>query len=199
MDKISTNLFRSVLLLEVAYFLLRGRLMHAAFFPDLTVIEQELARSFLRAVILAGVLVACWHFKSFPNFFTKPKFNRTTIVLMAAFFIQALVEQTRQVSGLSAQLTFAATTILVAMHEELAYRYVIQNWLEGWLSQKNRLVGSIAIASVVFTLYHYGAQPVSSFPSIFFASLLMGAIYIFSGKSISLVIVCHFICDLFYI
>jgi len=199
MKKISTNLFRTVLLLEVAYLVLRTKLMHASFFHDLTVIEQELARSVLRVVILAGVLVACWYFKSFPTFFTKPKFNRITIVLIAVFSIQTLLEQSHQVGGLSAQMTFAATTILVATHEELAYRFVVQNWLEGWLSKKSNLVGSIFFTSVVFTLYHLGAQPVISFPSIFFASLLLGAIYIFSGRSISLVIVCHFISDLFYI
>jgi membrane protease YdiL (CAAX protease family) len=196
---ISTGLFRAVILLEIAYLYLRTELMHSGYFHNLTVIEQELARSVVRAVILAGVLVACWHFKSFPGFTSKPRFNRPTLVLVIALLIQTLLEQSHEVTGLYAQLTFAATTILVAIREELVYRYVLQNWLQDWFSPKNGLAGSIFFTSVLFTFYHIGAQPLSSLPDIFFSGILLGGIYIFSGKSLSLVIICHFICDLFFI
>ena len=197
--KISTALLGSVIVLEIAYLYLRTTLKFANFFPGLTVIEQELVRSGLRALILAGVFLACWHFKSIPNFFRKPDFNRTTLFLLAALFIQAVMDQSHHVTGPAAQLTFAATTTLVAIREELEYRYVIQNWLAGWLAPKASVFGAILITSMLFTFSHLGAQPISHFPSIFIASLLLGAIYHHSGKSISLVIVCHFIFDLFYI
>lgn len=197
--KISTALFCTVILLEIAYLYLRTKLMYTDFFPNLTVIEQELSRSGVRAVILAGVLIAFWCFKSPPDFFKKPKYSRTTLALLVAVFMQAVVTQAHFVTGLSAQLTYAATTILVAMREELEYRYVIQNWLVGWLVPKGSIYPAILFTSVGFTFSHVGVQPISSFPDIFLTSLLIGAIYHHSGKSISLIIVCHFIFDLFYI
>ena len=197
--KIGTPLFFTVIPLEIAYIYLRTKLTHAEFFPLLTIIDQELAISCNRALTLALVLYACWHLNAFPDFFTKPKFNRTTIVLLMVIFFLALIVPKTHHTQLSAQLTFAATTIFVAVREELVYRYVLQNWLEGSLLPKVSLVGSIVLTSVLFTLYHLGVQPFYAMPWIFLASLLLGTIYIVSGKSLSLVIVCHFICDLLFI
>lgn len=84
------------------------------------------------------------------------------------------------------------------MREKLVYRYAIQNFLEGWLLPKDRLIGSIWITSVVFTLSHLGAQYVRYFLWIFLAGLLLGAIYFASGKSLTLVIFCHFVEDAFF-
>lgn len=199
MGKRSTPLFCAVILLEIAYLYLRTKLMYSGYFHDLTIIEQELARSVVRAASIVAVFIACWYYKSFPDFFSKPKFTRTTIVLLILFFIQTLVEPKAPLAGLPVQMTFAATTIFVAVREELVYRFVIQNWLEGWLLPKDRIFGSILLTSIPFTLHHLGAQPVTSFPSIFLASLFLGAIYTYSGKSLSLVIAVHFVCDLFFV
>lgn len=198
-DKKNTPLFLTVILLEIAYLFSRTNLLFSDYFHHLTPIGQELSRSVIRAVSIVLVLIACWQFKSFPNFFTKPKFNRTTTILVIAFFILGLVAPSSILAELSVRLTLAATTIVVAVREELVYRYVIQNWLEGWLLPKDRVVGSILWTSMLFTLYHTGAQPLYFFPWIFVASLLLGAMYIHSGKSISLVIACHLIFDLFFV
>jgi membrane protease YdiL (CAAX protease family) len=182
-------------LLEITYFFLRTQLNKATVFHDLTPIQHELIWSVLRAVSIVAVLIICWRYKSAPNFFTKPKFSHTTIALLLLFFIQIFIQPNSHGHDLPLQLTYAATTIFVAVREELVYRYVIQNWLEGWLMPKDRIFGSILITSILFTLYHLGAQPIASFPWIFLAGLLLGAIYIASGKSLSLVVACHFIED----
>lgn len=192
----SATLIRAVVLLEITYLFLRTKLNKATVLHDLTPIQHELIWSGLRAVSIVLVLTICWRYKSFPNFFTKPKFSKTTLVLLFLYIIQIFIEPKSHGHDLPLQLTYAATTIFVAVREELVYRYVIQNWLEGLLP-KERIFGSILLTSILFTLYHLGAQPITAFPSIFLASLLLGAIYITSGKSLSLVVACHFIDDVF--
>jgi membrane protease YdiL (CAAX protease family) len=197
MIKHSATLLRAVVLLEITYIFLRTKLNNATNFHDLTPIQHELMWGVLRAASIVAVLIICWRYKSNPNFFTIPKFNQTTLVLVLLFVAQIFFQPKMHGHDLPLQLTYAATTIFVVVREELVYRYVIQNWLEGWLLPNERIFGSILLSSIVFTLYHLGAQPIASFPSIFLASLLLGAIYNSSGKSLTLVVACHFIDDVF--
>jgi membrane protease YdiL (CAAX protease family) len=186
------------MLLEIPYLYLRTQLHKAAGFQHLTQIQHELMWSGLRAASIVAVLFTCWRYELLPDFFTKPKIGRTTIILLFLYVILILVWPKSHGQDLSVQMTFAATTIFVAVREELVYRYVIQNWIEGWLLPKDRIFGSILFTSILFTLYHLGVQPITSFPWIFLTSVLLGAIYISSGKSLFLVITCHFIIDVFF-
>lgn len=189
----------AVVVLEIAYLYLRTQITTSASFYDLSMIGQEVARSVLRGASLGAVLAACWIFKSPPEFFRKPEFNPTVIVLLILLILEVLAAPKSHVTGLSVQLTYAAATIFVAVREELVYRYVLQNWLQATLSTRLQVGGSILITSLIFTLFHIGAQPIESFGWIFLSSILMGAVYIFSGKNLGLVIAAHFIYDLLYI
>ncbi len=53
------------------------------------------------------------------------------------------------------QTVFAVTSVAVAFKEEFLYRGVLQNILEGRLG----LWWALVLSNIVFTLYHYGAQP----------------------------------------
>jgi membrane protease YdiL (CAAX protease family) len=187
------------MLLEITYLYSRTKLLNSGYYLDLSVIRQELSWTVLRAISLAVVLYACWRSKTFLQLFIKPTYNRTTIILLIVFFAITILTRKHSLSALPEQLTFAATTTFVAAREELVFRYVIQNWWEGWFLPKDKFVGSIFFTSILFTFYHIGAQPLYALPWIFLASVLLGAIYHYSGKSLPLVVVCHFICDLFYL
>ena len=87
---------------------------------------------------------------------------------------------------------FAATSLVVALREELLYRGVLQNLLDrpfGWL-------GSVLVSNAVFVLYHYGAWPFTP-PNLleFFAvGCLVGLLYRVSG-SLWLAIAVHALYD----
>ena len=197
--KISFTLLNTVLVLEALYFIARYFLLSAEFFDDLTFINQELSWTSVRALSLALVLHFCWRHKTIPDFLSRPNFSWKTVLLLTVFFVTTFLIRQSSTSVISEQVTLAATTVIVAFREELVYRYVLQNWLESWVSPQNHRMVPIFFSSITFTLYHIGAQPLWTFPWICIAGLLLGAIYKASGKSILLVIVCHFICDLFFI
>jgi membrane protease YdiL (CAAX protease family) len=183
--------------LEIAYLYMRTKLIGIPEFVHMSVIAQEIVRCIPRAVILACMLLVLWRFNSFPEISFNFRVNRTVafliVVLMAEsylFFVHPKVE-------LVEHLTFGVTTILVAVREELEYRYVLQNWLLQRVAPKFNIVVSLLMTAIVFTLSHLGAQSIGSFPGIFFASVLLGCIYHFSGKNITTVIICHFLADMF--
>lgn len=94
--------------------------------------------------------------------------------------------------SVTTQLVFAVASIAVAVKEEFLYRGVLQNILEPRLGL---LMGIIA-SNVVFTLYHYGAQPFTPWNAveIFTAGCILGLLYSATG-SLMLVIVIHAVND----
>jgi membrane protease YdiL (CAAX protease family) len=93
---------------------------------------------------------------------------------------------------LTAQMVFALTSVAVAVKEEFLYRGVLQNLFESRL----RVFGAVVLSNIVFTLYHYGAQPftVLNLTEIFAAGCLLGLVYALSG-SMLLVIGLHAVTD----
>ncbi|MGK0173182.1 MAG: membrane protease YdiL (CAAX protease family) [Gammaproteobacteria bacterium] len=90
------------------------------------------------------------------------------------------------------QLVFAATSLVVAVREEILYRGVLQNILEqrlGWW-------GAIIITNIIFTLYHYGAWPFTpqNVLEFFFVGSLVSVLYWATG-SLLLPIVFHAVYD----
>lgn len=74
----------------------------------------------------------------------------------------------------------ALTSVVVAVREEWLYRGVLQNILErhlGWLP-------ALLLSNVVFTLYHYGAQPFTlpGLVELFAMGCVLGLIYFRSGS-----------------
>ena len=77
--------------------------------------------------------------------------------------------------GLATHLVFALTTPIVAVREELFYRAILQGGLERFVGRSRAL----AIATIAFAAFHYGAQPINLFTVLLFiwAGLLFGAVY----------------------
>lgn len=82
--------------------------------------------------------------------------------------------------GLGSAIVFALTSIIVGLREEILYRAVFLNLLQPRIG----IVGALLFSTVVFILYHYGAQPFTALwlTECACLSLLLGLIYIRSGS-----------------
>lgn len=87
---------------------------------------------------------------------------------------------------------FAATSLVVGVREELAYRGILQRLL----TPKLGLVGSLCISNVAFILYHWGVQPFTLHYvlQIFLCGTILGLVYHWSG-SLVLVVALHAVYD----
>jgi membrane protease YdiL (CAAX protease family) len=195
--RFAAPLLVSVAVLEILYLMSRTAIRNWPGFGGLSIIDQELARSVPRAVCLVGLLFAFHHFNAFPNFLQKPRFKTSVIVSMTLLLALAVFERKHIINGSWERFTYTATTVLVAFREELIYRYVLQTWIAQRVRHWLHPLGVVILTSIAFTLMHLGAQPVSMFPTIFVASVLLGFIYA-ESQSVSLAIACHFVVDLFY-
>lgn len=83
---------------------------------------------------------------------------------------------------------FAIASVPVAIKEEFLFRGIVQNLL----AQRFGTVRAVLVTSTVFTVWHLGVWEFTPwvFSQIFFASLLLGLIYVYSG-SIAGVIAIH--------
>ena len=96
-------------------------------------------------------------------------------------------------SGLgSARHLFAATSVLVAIREELAYRAILQRAL----TSKYRFFPSLALSNLAFVAYHLGVGPfhLHYFVQVFLCGCILGTVYHLSG-SIVWVIILHTVYD----
>ena len=90
------------------------------------------------------------------------------------------------------QVVFAVASLAVALKEEALYRGVLQNIIE----TRYGLLASIVVSNLVFTLYHYGAQPFTllNLTEIFAAGCILGLLYARTG-SLGLVVGLHAVND----
>lgn len=90
------------------------------------------------------------------------------------------------------QLVFAATSIAVALREEILYRGVLQNLLQ----RRMHWFAAILTSNVLFTAYHYGAWPFTLHfvLEFFLVGSAMGFIYLATG-SLALAVAAHAIYD----
>lgn len=90
-------------------------------------------------------------------------------------------------------LTFAVTSIIVGLHEEIVFRAILQNYLLRNFGEWQ----SIFLTSIIFTIWHIGAidSYISLFANVAFASLILGIIYA-KTQSLFLVIFLHTLYDL---
>lgn len=89
-------------------------------------------------------------------------------------------------------LVFAATSIVVGMHEELVFRAILQNHLLRHLRQWQ----AIGLSTVIFTVWHIGAMDplFSLYAQVVLASLILGIIYA-KTQSLWLVVALHALYD----
>jgi membrane protease YdiL (CAAX protease family) len=94
--------------------------------------------------------------------------------------------------SLSRQLVFAATTVVVGLREEVFYRLILQ----GGLRQRLGPGAAIAISTLLFLIFHVGAQPMVGFVvfDIVATGVLLGVIYERTGN-VLLVVILHTVID----
>lgn len=87
---------------------------------------------------------------------------------------------------------FAATSIVVAIHEEFLFRGIMQTLI----ARRGGTLKAIGITSAVMTVWHIGALPLNvfNFWQVFAISCMLGLIYA-ATQSILLVVVLHALYD----
>jgi membrane protease YdiL (CAAX protease family) len=92
------------------------------------------------------------------------------------------------VYGDSVRHLFAATSLVVGLREELAYRAVLQ----GFLRQRSGPWAALIVSNVAFVAYHYGVEPFEPayVLQLLFVGLILGFVYEKSG-SLGLVVMLH--------
>jgi membrane protease YdiL (CAAX protease family) len=154
--------------------------------------EQEVLRSVGRA-LAAFVL---WYFFRdiiFPEAPVKRNTRHPLLVaaLVILFSVPLLVGNLGFL-GPVARVLFAATSIIVGIHEEFLFRGIIQNLIERRLGT----LKAIGITSAVMTVWHIGAvyPHFFSFWQVLTISCMLGLIYA-ATRSIWLVVVLHVVYD----
>jgi membrane protease YdiL (CAAX protease family) len=86
-------------------------------------------------------------------------------------------------AGIGTAIVFAATSVIVGVREELLYRAVLFNLLEPRVG----LAVTLALSTVLFVVYHYGALPVTPLviAEVVIMSLVLGLIYAGSGSLVA--------------
>lgn len=138
--------------------------------------EAELIRTLLRlvAVLIYWILLR--------EFITSKKLISTDIVqfrLLAAsvlFLSVPLLVGDLSYMGPGTKAVYAATSIVVALKEEITFRALLQNLIAKRLGNG----AAILLTTVLFTAYHIGAIPLELFAygQVVLASLLLGIVYV---------------------
>lgn len=156
-----------------------------------TSVEAESIRTALR---IGTALIYWWLMK--PLILSRrpdlSSFRNPAIALALLLFLSIpILVGNYQLAGNVAVL-FAITSLPVGIKEEFLFRGIMQNLLV----QRYGSLRGILITSLIFTLWHVGVwnPTVWTFSQIFFAGVILGAIYLRSG-SILAVIVLHAVYD----
>lgn len=158
-------------------------------------IELELLISTCRA-LMAG-LVWLW----FGDFIRssihsiRPHQRPGVIAVAGVLLVEALLCARLGLPGLPLQTTWAATSLIVGIHEELVFRGLLQTLLTrrlGW-------VPGVVLSNLCFTLFHFGAQPLNpvNFINLFLTGCVLGVVYCRTGSLLA-VIAIHAAVDSIY-
>lgn len=84
-------------------------------------------------------------------------------------------------------ILFAVTSVPVAVKEEFLFRGIVQNLL----AERFGFVKSVLFTSAIFTAWHIGVwEPtVWTFSQIFFASILLGVVYVHTGSILAAIVI----------
>ena len=154
-------------------------------------VEAESIRTALR---IGTALIYWWLLK--PLILSRkpdlPSFKSASVLLAVVLFLSIPVIVGRYQLENHVAVLFAISSLPVAVKEEFLFRGIIQNLL----TQRHGLLKAVLLTSTVFTLWHVGVWDPTLwvFSQIFFASVLLGLIYLRSG-SIIVVIVLHAVYD----
>lgn len=78
------------------------------------------------------------------------------------------------------RLTFALTSVVVAIREEVLYRGIVQRLLE----RRWGALAGLVLSNILFVLYHCGAQPfsISGVCELFAMGCVLGLLYAVTGS-----------------
>lgn len=119
-------------------------------------------------------------------------YRHPVLVLSFALFLLASATTLHPKLPPAFALLFGVGSIAVALKEEFLFRGIVQNLLRSRFGDAR----SVFVTSIVFTAWHYGVVPASSWPfiQIFMAGTILGFIYVRTG-SIWAVVVLHALYD----
>jgi membrane protease YdiL (CAAX protease family) len=171
---------------EIAYVASRRWLLHH-FAGGL--VEQEFYWSVIR-ILSIGVLVWLFRSTATSRVAVAAKFSPRLLVATGMFLAPILTGDMGPLR--SARYLFAATSVLVAVREELAYRGIFQ----AMLTRRVGIAPALLISNLVFVAYHIGVGPfrIHFFLQVFLCGTILGIVYYLSG-SLILAIVLHAIYD----
>lgn len=150
----------------------------------------------LRTLCRAGVAFLLWHFFRALICSGTPSGRgvRHPLFIAAAcllFSVPLLIGDWAFMGPLTRSV-FAATSIVVAIHEEFLFRGIVQNLL----ARRWGMLKAIGMTSALMTLWHVGALPLTlfNFWQVFAISCMLGLIYAATGSMV-LVVTVHALYD----
>ena len=128
-----------------------------------------------------------------------PVARRVHPLLWVAITLDLLIALTAgywQNREMAVKMVFALTTPVVALREEVFYRFILQDGLE----RRMAALPAIALSSAAFVVYHAGYQPmdVAGVLMLLAAGVLMGVAYQ-RTRSLRLVVGVHLVMDLAFL
>ena len=176
-------------LCEVAY-IAAVRVFLANFHGDPVAVELGWT-----AIRCASILALLWLLKQSGGRFGALRKSDWSAVLAASLFLLAPVLVAADRLGSPLNHVYAATSLVVGLREELAYRGLLQRLL----SDRFGFWPALLIATLCFTLFHIGVQPPEAYTffQIAAAGLVLGLTYHLT-KSIVAVAVLHALYDIIY-
>lgn len=155
-------------------------------------VSKELWWSGIRLVSFLAML---WLFRETrqPQSGATPRI--TPLSLLACGMFLAPVLAGNENLGRPLSWIFAATSLVVGLREELAYRAILQTQLRGRFG----ILPALLVSNVIFVLYHLGAQAFTPLNiwQMFAAGMIIGLAYEASG-SLLLAVALHAIYDAIY-
>ncbi len=135
---------------------------------------------FFRAIIFSG--------QQRPEGIGHPLFIAALVVLLSV----PLLIGNWAFMGPFTRVVFAATSIVVAIHEEFLFRGIIQTII----ARRLGVLKAIVISSTIMTVWHVGALPLTlfNFWQVFAISCILGLIFA-ATQSIFLVVLVHALYD----
>jgi membrane protease YdiL (CAAX protease family) len=169
-------------LCEAAYIWIRSQLH---FSSQTGAIQQELVWTSLRLVAAA---IMFWIVRNGIDLSRDRAKTITPRIFWVGLMMLAPILTGDSEYGSPAKYVFAFTSLAVGLHEELAYRGVLQNILV----RDFGFLRGLVVSNVVFVCYHYGIEPFTFtyVSSLFLAGMILGVAYQLTG-SLLLVIGIH--------
>ncbi len=188
-DKNSSKILVAIISIELIYILI-ARIITSIY--GAYTFEAEIYRSINRFFIF---LIVLYFFKNliFQNKVNANNFTNPILIFALMLFLAIpVLESYMDLVTTNFKILFAFASIFVALHEEIVYRGVIQNFL----LQKYSPIQSILITSIIFTIYHIGAIDwyINLYIQVFLASIILGFIY-YKTNSFVLVVILHTLYD----